>query len=592
MAYKSWYTEMVGGEEGVNMNLWKEWRIWLFILIVLGAIVSISPNPWAKGVVVKYVEKDSPLVGEVLPGESLTSINEKAIEKASDMLEFENYTGMVRIFHDGILTLKEVENGLGLEVVNVGLSNLNMGMDLIGGTRVLLEPNYEETNETDRSLVADRIISTLQTRMNVYGLKEINYQVVNDVEGNKYVQIEMAGASKKEIDDLLEKQGIFEGYITRAVILKNGTGGIEVGDMNYTVKSVEITEKNETGVNDTNNENVSSLKKIIIGENKIGINDTIELNGIEFTLWNITNNTVVLAGKTFTSEDIKYVYFDSQHSFLRKYGSGWEFSFQILVSDDGAERFARITEDIPIIIDPKTGESYLEQRIYLFLDDVIMDDLRISSSLAGEAYSTPQITGGGTTEKDAAMNQRRLQSVMSSGALPVDLKVVRIDSISPSLGNQFVRSILVAALTALIAVSVVVSVRYKNWKIVLPILITSISEVVIILGIASVIHWTIDLAAIAGIIAAVGTGVDHQIIITDEISLGGERVFSIKEKIKRAFFIIFGTASTTIAAMLPLGIIGIGVMRGFAITTIIGVLVGIFITRPAYSKIIEKLELV
>ncbi|MCK4634872.1 MAG: hypothetical protein KAT37_03280, partial [Candidatus Aenigmarchaeota archaeon] len=510
----------------------------------------------------------------------------------SDMLEFENYTGMVRIFHDGILTLKEVENGLGLEVVNVGLSNLNMGMDLIGGTRVLLEPNYEETNETDRSLVADRIISTLQTRMNVYGLKEINYQVVNDVEGNKYVQIEMAGASKKEIDDLLEKQGIFEGYITRAVILKNGTGGIEVGDMNYTVKSVEITEKNETGVNDTNNENVSSLKKIIIGENKIGINDTIELNGIEFTLWNITNNTVVLAGKTFTSEDIKYVYFDSQHSFLRKYGSGWEFSFQILVSDDGAERFARITEDIPIIIDPKTGESYLEQRIYLFLDDVIMDDLRISSSLAGEAYSTPQITGGGTTEKDAAMNQRRLQSVMSSGALPVDLKVVRIDSISPSLGNQFVRSILVAALTALIAVSVVVSVRYKNWKIVLPILITSISEVVIILGIASVIHWTIDLAAIAGIIAAVGTGVDHQIIITDEISLGGERVFSIKEKIKRAFFIIFGTASTTIAAMLPLGIIGIGVMRGFAITTIIGVLVGIFITRPAYSKIIEKLELV
>ena len=583
---------MVGGEEGVNMNLWKEWRIWLFILIVLGAIVSISPNPWAKGVVVKYVEKDSPLVGEVLPGESLTSINEKAIEKASDMLEFENYTGMIRIFHDGILTLKEVENGLGLEVVNVGLSNLNMGMDLIGGTRVLLEPNYEETNETDRSLVADRIISTLQTRMNVYGLKEINYQVVNDVEGNKYVQIEMAGASKKEIDDLLEKQGIFEGYITRAVILKNGTGGIEVGDMNYTIKSVEITEKNETDVNDTNNENVSSLKKIIIVGNEIGINDTIELNGIEFTLWNITNNTVVLAGKTFTSEDIKYVYFDSQHSFLRKYGSGWEFSFQILVSDDGAERFARITEDIPIIIDPKTGESYLEQRIYLFLDDVIMDDLRISSSLAGEAYSTPQITGGGTTEKDAAMNQRRLQSVMSSGALPVDLKVVRIDSISPSLGNQFVRSILVAALTALIAVSVVVSVRYKNWKIVLPILITSISEVVIILGIASVIHWTIDLAAIAGIIAAVGTGVDHQIIITDEISLGGERVFSIKEKIKRAFFIIFGTASTTIAAMLPLGIIGIGVMRGFAITTIIGVLVGIFITRPAYSKIIEKLELV
>jgi len=119
-----------------------------------------------------------------------------------------------------------------------------------------------------------------------------------------------------------------------------------------------------------------------------------------------------------------------------------------------------------------------------------------------------------------------------------------------------------------------------------------VSEIIIILGVASLIKWTIDLASIAGIIASVGTGVDHQIIITDEIALGRERVFSIKEKIKRAFFIIFGTASTTIAAMVPLGVIGIGIMRGFAVTTVIGVLVGIFITRPTYGKIIEKLEIV
>ena len=52
---------------------------------------------------------------------------------------------------------------------------------------------------------------------------------------------------------------------------------------------------------------------------------------------------------------------------------------------------------------------------------------------------------------------------------------------------------------------------------------------------------------------------------------------------------IFGSASTVIAAMLPLMVIGIGVMRGFAITTIIGVLIGIFITRPAFSRIAEKI---
>ena len=50
-----------------------------------------------------------------------------------------------------------------------------------------------------------------------------------------------------------------------------------------------------------------------------------------------------------------------------------------------------------------------------------------------------------------------------------------------------------------------------------------------------------------------------------------------------------GAALTTIFAMLPLLFLGVGLVRGFAITTIIGVLVGILVTRPAYARIIEAL---
>ncbi len=555
------------------MDLLKEWRVWIFILIVLGSVLAIAPNPWASGVVVKNIDQNSPFIQDISPGEKIISINDVPIESSSDMIQFENYTGVIRIFHNGELTLKDVDGNIGIEVRDVTPTNLNMGMDLVGGTRVLLKPVYsEDVNKTNETLSTEQIISTLQTRMNVYGLKEINFQSVRDVRGNNYIQIEMAGASKEEIDDLLEREGVFEAFIPRLVNFRNGSGAVELGDKNFTIE--------KEGQN------------ITFGNNVFGVNDTLSLNDIEFDVWNITNQSAVLSGKIFTTEDIKYVYFDSQHSYIRKYGSGWEFSFQILVSDDGAERFAKVTEDIPVVIDPKTGESYLERKIYLFLDETPMDDLRIGSGLAGKAYSTPQITGGGVSEEDTSSSMRRLQSILSSGALPVELEAIRVDSISPSLGSQFIRGVLLAGFGALIAVSLVISIRYKNWKIVLPILITSLSEIVIILGVASFIRWTIDLAAIAGIIAAVGTGVDHQIIITDEVSSGKELAFSLKEKIKRAFFIIFGTASTTIAAMLPLGIIGIGVMRGFAITTIIGVLVGIFITRPAYSKIIEKLDLV
>ncbi|MCD6368048.1 MAG: hypothetical protein J7L45_03105, partial [Candidatus Aenigmarchaeota archaeon] len=412
------------------MKLWKEWRIWLLIIFVVGSILAISPNPWAKGVVVKYVDQNSPFYGEIQPGEVIQSINEKKIESVSDFLEFENYTGMMRIFHNKKLSLKEVKNGPGFTVAEAKKSNLNLGMDLIGGTRVLLKPvGIENMNESEKVLMVDRIITTLQTRMNVYGLRELKIQPVKDVNGNWYVQVEIAGATKEEINDLLGKQGKFEAYIPKKVSFG---GKIEVGNVSYVVDGTD--------------------DKIIIENHTLGVNDTIELNGIEFKVWNITNNTAILAGKVFGGEDIKHVYFDPQHTYLRKMGDGYQFAFQILVSDEGADRFAKITEDIPVVVDPKTGERYLEDKIYLFLDQKPVSSLRISASLAGKAYTTPQITGGGTTKEEAAREERRLQSILESGALPVKLEIVKIDTISPSLGVRFLRDAGVAGVLALVGV--------------------------------------------------------------------------------------------------------------------------------------------
>jgi len=105
------------------------------------------------------------------------------------------------------------------------------------------------------------------------------------------------------------------------------------------------------------------------------------------------------------------------------------------------------------------------------------------------------------------------------------------------------------------------------------------------------LSWTIDLPAIAGIIAAIGTGIDHQIIILDETLTGhARRIYGLKDKIKTAFFIIFGAAGTMVAAMLPLIFLVAEFVKGFAITTIIGVWIGISVTRPAYARIIESLS--
>jgi preprotein translocase subunit SecD len=142
-----------------------------------------------------------------------------------------------------------------------------------------------------------------------------------------------------------------------------------------------------------------------------------------------------------------------------------------------------------------------------------------------------------------------------------------------------------AGIAAFIGISIFIYLRYREPVIVLPILATGSSEIIIILGAASLINWNIDLPAIAGIIAAVGTGMDNQIVIIDEVLMERER--SMRYRIKSAFFIILGSYLTLLAAMSTLFVMGMAMLKGFAVTTIIGATAGIFITRPAYAKIIE-----
>ena len=119
-------------------------------------------------------------------------------------------------------------------------------------------------------------------------------------------------------------------------------------------------------------------------------------------------------------------------------------------------------------------------------------------------------------------------------------------------------------------------------------LITSVSEIIIILGFASLIKWNLDLPSVAGILATIGTGIDQQIIILDEAKQS--TFLSIKQRMKRAFAIILGAYFTALVALLPLLWAGAGLLKGFAITTIIGITAGVLITRPAFTDMVRRIE--
>jgi protein-export membrane protein SecD len=564
---------MVYGEEKeMKLDLAKNWRILLMISAVIVALVLINPLP-KSGVLVSSVPSDSPFYGKVTVGETITWANEEQINTPDDFYSFENFTGSFRFMHDGKLSLVNLDKpGLNIVVIGKPGVNLQLGLDLVGGTRVLLQPKGNVSED-----ILNQVVATLETRVNVFGLKEAKFQPVKDVSGNYYVQIEMAGGSRQEIEDLLSKQGKFEGKIDRVVTLKNGTG-----EMLLNGNSLPLIWNNQS---------------IILKGVSISINQTVKIDGVDVQYVNSTEDKVLVFLTAFTGSDIQSVCLQDQQgvctSRVVKSGSGYQFDFQVFITQAGAERFANLTNDMKVLTDPSGGGSYLDGKINLFLDEKIVTSLSISADLKGKAYTTPAITGSRPTRAEALQEQLMLKSILQSGSLPTSLEIIRVDQISPNLGSEFFQGALLAAIIAEAAVAIVIFVRYREAKILLQMMTWSFSELVITLGAAVLIKQTIDLSAIAGIIAAIGTGTNDQIIMIDEMLSGGNeaerRSTTIKQRIKRSFFIIFGAAGTVFAAMIPMMFIGIGVMRGFAIVTTIGIMIGILITRPAFPIVAEKL---
>jgi len=404
----------------------------------------------------------------------------------------------------------------GIVVEEIPLTNLKTGLDLQGGARALVKPEKKLSSSEMQNL-----LSIMQNRFNTYGIKDVVIREANDLSGNSYVVIEMAGATPNEIQDLVSSQGKFEA--------------------------------------------------------KIG------------------NNTVFVGGRNdlpgVCKGDEKCAYIEQCAAISD--GTACSFKFQIQLSAEAAQRQADITANLAENI--SGGESWLNETLDLYLDDSLVESLRISTDLKGKPSTSIVIEGSGTgiTEADAynaaLKEMNRLQTILITGSLPFKLEIVKLDTVSPSLGKQFARSVLLASAAAFVAVCLIIYLRYRKMKLFIPVLITMVSELLLTLGLAVMIKWNLDLAGIAGIIAAIGTGVDDQIVMIDE-SIHGSKERNMKERIKLAFAIIFGAYATVVASLLPLWWAGAGLLRGFAVTTLLGISIGVFITRQAFGDILKLMS--
>ncbi len=222
-----------------------------------------------------------------------------------------------------------------------------------------------------------------------------------------------------------------------------------------------------------------------------------------------------------------------------------------------------------------------------------MDGGLASTIRSGEWVNNPTFiltTGQG---QEAFQRAQEVSVDLRAGALPAPLALDEgtTTTVTASQGASFRTDSLIIGLLAVFTVAGVVFLRYGRPQVAAPMVVTALSEVVVLLGFAAFIRYPLDLSVIAGFIAVIGTGVDDLVIIADEVMSEGDvnsrRVF--QSRFRKAFWVIGAAAATTIIAMSPLAVLSLGDLQGFAIFTILGVLVGVLITRPAYGDILRVL---
>lgn len=505
------------------MKIKLTWRIWLLIILLVFSVLAIfaGAHLFQKGVIISSVTSNSTAaVQGFKPGQIITSINGQQIQNTDD------YSQSIKSLYAENKTIKvtfDIGNGSviyysntppDIIVKNLLPTNLKTGLDISGGAQALVEAQNHSLTSAEASTVATMI----RQRLNVYGLEDIQVTPIQDLSGNNYINIEIAGATPSDLESLISQQGQFTAKIGNETVFTGSKGDIA---------SVAQSGQ-QAGIQSCNQQS-----------------------------------------------DGSYI---------------CTFQFAVYLSQSAAEKFAQVTANIPIA----SNGQYLTKTIDLYLDGKEIENLSISKDLKGQVQTQISIQGSGTSasnsldaSKNAQAQMKKLQTILETGSLPFKLEVVKLDTISATLGKDFTKSIFLAALVAILAVSAVIFIRYKKPKASLALLLISTSEIVIILGIAAVINWNLDLPSIAGILATIGTGIDAQIIILDEAR---GKFLSLKQRIKRALSIIVGSYFTSFVALLPLYWAVAGFFKGFAFTTIIGITIGVLVTRPAFADIINKIE--
>ena len=248
---------------------------------------------------------------------------------------------------------------------------------------------------------------------------------------------------------------------------------------------------------------------------------------------------------------------------LQNNPNSWEVTLNF--DAEGAEAFADLTKSI-------AGSERLLA--------ITLDNKLISAASVGPQFKSAGISGGAATISGNfdAETARELEVKLRGGSLPLPVEVVEVRTIGPTLGAENIRRSLMAALSGLALVAVFMVVAYRLPGVVA---VAALSLYALFnLSVYALIPVTLTLPGIAGFILSIGMAVDANVLIferiKDELRRGNTLIRSIDTGFSEAFSSILDGHLTTLTSCAALFFLGTGLVKGFAATLGIGVLLSLF----------------
>lgn len=213
----------------------------------------------------------------------------------------------------------------------------------------------------------------------------------------------------------------------------------------------------------------------------------------------------------------------------------------------------------------------LQKPVAIVIDGQIVEEPTVQSVITG---GTAEISGGFTTIKQA----RDVAITLNSGALPVSINLIQQQTIGATLGKTSIEKSLMAGLVGIILVMLFMIIYYGLKGVFASIALTLYT--LIVFAIFKFVPVTLTLAGIAGLILSIGAAVDANILIfermKEESTTGKSIRMIIDDGFKRAWSSIRDSNISSIITAIILIWFGTGIVKGFAITLLIGVLVSMF----------------